>query len=152
MLSARVPELLPSFHLEFFAEKKSFKWKNQLSLFCRNVRDKFSDIWKKTQSSSEKVYWELRNMLSLLPKRMLEKKEFFCGKKSASMKISDLSKKFKFSVRTFFQQFFRTTMPDFRRIFRGYFFWKRKTFFLFVLPSNSLIWWENCSIAVKCSF
>ena len=105
MLSACVSELLPSFYLEFFAEKKSFRLKKQLSLFCRNVRENFGTSGKK-QNSSEKVSWELRKPLSLLPKRMLEKREHFFGKKSASMKLSDPSKNSDFLSEHFFSNFF----------------------------------------------
>ena len=99
-------ELLPLFYMELFAEKKNFRWKISYYFFVGMWEKSFGTSGKKTQSSSEKVSWELRKLLSLLPKRMLEKRDYFFGKKIASMKLSDPSKNSDFLCEHFFSNFF----------------------------------------------
>ena len=104
----------------------------------------FGTSGKKTQSSSEKVSWELRKLLSLLPKRMLEKREHFFGKKSASMKLSDPSKNSDFLSEHFFSNFVGRHFQFFGVNFEVFFV---KNFFVFV-PSNISGTFEEIFFAV----
>ena len=113
--------------------------------FLSECERKFWDILKKTQISSEKVSWELRKLLSLLRKRMLEKREHFSGKKSAWMKLSDPSKNSDFLSERFFSNFFGRQFQFFGGIFEINFF--VKNFFVFA-PSNFSGTFEETFFAV----
>ena len=89
----------------FLQRKKVLGEKISYYFFVGRWEKSFGTSGKKTQSSSEKVSWELRKLLSLLPKRMLEKRELCCGKKFASMKLSDPSKNSDFLSEHFFSNF-----------------------------------------------
>ena len=89
----------------FLQRKKVLGERTSFYFFVGMWEKSFGTSGKKTQSSSEKVSWELRKLLSLLPKRMLEKRELFSGKKSAPMKLSDPSKNSDFLSEHFFSNF-----------------------------------------------
>ena len=122
-------ELLPSFYLELFAEKKSFRWKNQLLLFCRKVREKFWDIWKKNPEFFGKSFMRVEKTAFFVTEKNVREKRTLLWKEICFNEIIRPEQKFRFSFWTFFQQFCRKTLPVFRSKFWGFFC---REFFLFL--------------------
>ena len=121
--------------------------------FFGNWEESFRTSGKKIQSSSEKVSSEKAAFFFFLPKGQLEKRDFFVEKQAVSLQILRPKQSIQVFCRNIFSAVFSDDYARFSEdISRIFFLEKKKIFFLFVLPSNSLIWWENCSIAVKGSF
>ena len=99
--------------VKFCGEKKHLSEISAISFLseCERI---FWTFGKKVQSSSEKISWELRKLLSFLLKRLLEKLTFL-ERKQLQLNYQTWARKFKNSVEPFFQQFCRKTIPIFRR-------------------------------------
>ena len=139
--------MLPSFFLQLFAEKKSFKWKNQLSLFCRNVREKFSDIWKNPEFIGKSLLRVEKHAFFVTEKNVRENRTFL-------RKINQLQWNYQTRAkiqifcrnRQFFSNFFGRQFQFFGGIFENNFFCKE--FFFVFAPSNISGTFEETFFAV----
>ena len=73
-------------------KRKKINWENHWEIKFRDLRGMFSDIWQNIPEFFGKIFMRVEKTVSCLPKNLLEKRETFCRKKSASMKLSDLGK------------------------------------------------------------
>ena len=94
----------------FLQRSKIFNEKFSYHFFVGKWEKFFGHLTKKSRVLRKKFHEKWEICFLFFPKRLLEKIEFFCGKKSAWMKKPDLRKKFRFSVGTFFHQICRKNM------------------------------------------